>query len=351
MKTDNIPQGLLRQIVPHPAGKIGWPWTEESTPLPPLMPDGKPWPKISIVTPSYNQGKFLEETIRSVLLQNYPNLEYFIIDGGSTDNSVDIIKKYEPWLTYWVSEKDSGQSEAINKGWERSSGDIVAYLNSDDTYLSGVFAEVVGYFQEKSDCAVVHGQIIVTDEEGNDLRRWGSSFELISSVNGCNCTIGQQSAFVRRDSLKRTGFMDRALHLGMDYDLWLRLRLKYPFYYVPHVWAKLRQHSKSKSLGRIPLRSDCLSIMKKFYSAPDLPAELLRIKSRAFAWAYLFEAQKHSVTQRLFHARWWALKAFIRDSDVCLRAGSGLFIQMFFSTAIFERLRAAKRYISGKFSS
>ena len=125
----------LAELPTPPAGKTGWPWTVETPPLPPARPDGSPWPRISIVTPSYNQGQFIEETIRSILLQGYPDLEYIIIDGGSTDQSVEIIKKYEPWLTYWVSEKDRGQAHAINKGFARVSGEIGGYLNSDDFYL------------------------------------------------------------------------------------------------------------------------------------------------------------------------------------------------------------------------
>jgi len=116
----------LSGLPPPPNDRVGWPWTEATPPAGETLPDGRPWPKISIVTPSYNQGQFIEETIRSVLLQGYPNLEYLIIDGGSTDGSVEIIRKYEPWLAYWVSERDGGQSEAINKGFRRATGEIVA---------------------------------------------------------------------------------------------------------------------------------------------------------------------------------------------------------------------------------
>jgi glycosyltransferase involved in cell wall biosynthesis len=123
--------------LPPPPGKTGWPWTVETPPLPSARADANLWPRISIVTPSYNQGQFIEETIRSVLLQGYPDLEYIIIDGGSTDQSVEIIKKYAPWLTYWVSEKDKGQAHAINKGFAKATGKIGAYLNSDDFYLPG----------------------------------------------------------------------------------------------------------------------------------------------------------------------------------------------------------------------
>src|SRR5437763_87805 len=116
----------LKDLPPPPAGKTGWPWTEESEQLPDRMEDGREWPRISIVTCSYNQGCFIEETIRSVLLQGYPNLEYIIIDGESKDESVEIIRKYGSWLTYWESSPDKGQSNKINNGMKRASGDIVA---------------------------------------------------------------------------------------------------------------------------------------------------------------------------------------------------------------------------------
>ena len=134
--------GLLSSLPPPPDGSNGWPWFEQTPPLPPMLPDGKQWPKISIVTPSYNQGQFIEETIRSVLLQNYPNLEYIIMDGGSTDNTVSILEKYTDWISVWRSEKDNGQTHAINKGFENVSGFIRGYLNSDDLLLSASLQQV-----------------------------------------------------------------------------------------------------------------------------------------------------------------------------------------------------------------
>ncbi|MEW6718168.1 MAG: glycosyltransferase family 2 protein [Chloroflexota bacterium] len=125
-----------------PLGKTGWPWTEEPFQLPDRMPSGIPWPRISIVTASYNRAEFIEETIRSILLQGYPDLEYIIIDGASTDGTLDVIKKYEPWLAYWESKKDRGQSHALNKGLAKCTGDIITYFSSDDFYLPGTFEDV-----------------------------------------------------------------------------------------------------------------------------------------------------------------------------------------------------------------
>jgi glycosyltransferase involved in cell wall biosynthesis len=133
---------MLAEIPPPPVGKTGWPWTVESAQLPDRISDGRPWPLISIVTPSYNQEEFIEETIRSILLQGYPNLEYVIIDGGSHDRSVEIMIKYHTWLTGWISEHDKGQPNAINKGFRLVSGEIWQWINSDDILLLGALGRI-----------------------------------------------------------------------------------------------------------------------------------------------------------------------------------------------------------------
>src|SRR6516162_5188478 len=148
----------LAELPAPPAGKSGWPWTIESAQLPDAMPDGRAWPRISIVTPSYNQGQFIEETIRSVLLQGYPNLEYIVMDGGSKDNTLRVLRKYEHAIHFWTSAPDKGQAEAINKGFARANGEILAWLNSDDVYEMGVFAQVAKFFQQQPDIDVISGR-------------------------------------------------------------------------------------------------------------------------------------------------------------------------------------------------
>jgi glycosyltransferase involved in cell wall biosynthesis len=229
-----------------PLNKTGWPWTESSDPLPERMPDGTPWPKISIVTPSYNQAQYLEETIRSVLLQNYPNLEYIIIDGGSTDGSVEIIKKYEPWLAYWESQKDQGQSHAINKGIQQATGEFFAWINSDDYYLPGIFPERVTMLTNSIDIVLVYGDIHFIDKNGHFSHAWETKQTSPKKMLLEGNHIPQPSTLMRLIKVKSIQGVDMELKYVMDYALWLKLSLYGEFKYLPGFVANFRIHPDSK---------------------------------------------------------------------------------------------------------
>lgn len=208
------------------------------------------WPKISIVTPSYNQGKYIEQTILSVINQNYPNLEYIIIDGGSTDETVSIIKKYEQYITYWVSEKDNGQSHAINKGIEKCTGDIFNWLNSDDWYESNALFEVAAAFNADKSIQFVSGY------ENHILLNGGISIHKGTFIKStlpetieC-CEVAQPSTFFRLSSVNNIGGVSNDLHYIMDGDMWIRLLLQYGqegFVKLDKVLVNFRLHENSKT--------------------------------------------------------------------------------------------------------
>jgi glycosyltransferase involved in cell wall biosynthesis len=230
-------------------GRIDWPWNKESERLPNVMPDGSPWPRVSIVTPSYNQAQYLEETIRSVLLQGYPNIEYIIIDGGSTDGSVEIIKRYEPWLTYWISEKDQGQSHAIQKGFEHASGEIFAWLNSDDTFAHDTIYQAALALQDNPETILVYGDCNLIDHAGQAISVWHtrpcSWIDLVLESN----LIPQQTAFFHAKSYRSVNGVNLSLNYIMDYELWLRLSHLGTFLYSPKLIANFRCYPESKSLS------------------------------------------------------------------------------------------------------
>lgn len=211
------------------------------------------YPKISVITPSYNQGQFLEECINSVLRQNYPNLEYIVIDGGSTDESVEIIKKYESKITYWVSEKDNGQSDAINKGFSRATGDIIAWLNSDDLYYERSLWKVAEIYNRNREQIDRVGFIL-----GNGYRyRWPEksmsrfcpknvAFSRKVLAEGLDYIL-QPSVFVIRDAAERAGYLKESLHYCMDWEWWFRLSREHQVIVTDHMLSLSREYDETKT--------------------------------------------------------------------------------------------------------
>lgn len=247
---------ILSELPSPPGGKTGWPWTQESPQLPDTMPDGSPWPKVSIVTPSYNQGQFLEQTIRSVLLQGYPNLEYIVIDGGSTDGSIGIIRKYAPWLAYRVSEPDRGQSHGLNKGFDRATGAVFGWLNSDDYYQPGGLNILVQLRNQHPEAVAWVGVCQEVDRDGNLLigrsPRVGSARDFANW--GESAWIAQPACLFDAKTFSEIHKIDESLNYVMDVDLWMRLAERGPFATIEAVTSSVRMYTKSKSFSNVPMR-------------------------------------------------------------------------------------------------
>lgn len=241
----------LGNLPPPPAEKTGWPWTIETPPLEGIEQKAA-WPKVSIVTPSYMQGLFLEETIRSVLLQGYPNLEFILMDGGSTDESLDIIKKYEPWLAFWASEKDKSQAHAINKGLSRCTGEFFAYLNSDDVFCLGAIQRMAREFATHPEVSWISGSVIFCRSLDDILEiKPPTAFTLAESIGRRpKVGINQPSTFWRRCLFDKTGPFDENLHHILDSELIARSMMAgFRCHFIEDPIAYYRLHASSKTVA------------------------------------------------------------------------------------------------------
>lgn len=233
-----------------PSGELDldWMWHAGDAPRP-LPDDARMPPKISVITPSYNQGRFIERTIRSVLLQDYPSLEYIVIDGGSTDNTVEILRRYDSFLTYWSSEPDHGQSHAINKGFSRATGEVLCWLNSDDFYLPGTLAVAGRMLAAGTGNFAITGHCLRVHEDGSPPLLLEGKFEdrrrLLAFWKGYQ--MHQPAIFWRREVFEKVGWLNEDLHLIMDFDYWARISEFFGFVTVNRILACCSYHAEAKT--------------------------------------------------------------------------------------------------------
>jgi glycosyltransferase involved in cell wall biosynthesis len=257
----------LEQLPPPPPGRTGWPWTEASPTLPDAMPGGHPWPRVTIVTPAYNHERFIEETIRSVLLQGYPDLEYFIFDDSSPDRTAEVIRKYGEFLAHWEVQPNQGQSCSINKGLNRCTGEVFNFLSSDDCLAPGALAEVARLGTE-SRAGILIGACSQVDEAGNPIRHlppWfpGRPSEFAPSGR---YFVPQPSTFLDVALTKKVGGVRNSLVCVMDWELYLRMYLEaaggVKVATTPQVLAIARYHRncKTATVGHI-FRREVIDIL------------------------------------------------------------------------------------------
>jgi glycosyltransferase involved in cell wall biosynthesis len=272
----------LAELPPPPPDRTGWPWTEET----PLIAGTVP--QLTLITPSYNQGEFIEQTIRSVLLQGYPDLEFFILDGGSTDGTREIILKYEPWLAGWRCEKDAGQSAAINEGWARATGEILGWINSDDWYHPSALAAVGRHFAAEPAVAWLSGAVDDVDGTGVFKKRHPAApTPLARTLGRKDFGYYQPGMFWRKALVEKVGPLDGTLNYAFDSDFWVRSLLAgFEMAAIPEPVACFREHGGSKTCGLSPrvIEEDWKLFAR--YSAQLPPGE----RRQAAAWLRAYEA-------------------------------------------------------------
>jgi glycosyltransferase involved in cell wall biosynthesis len=282
----------------------------------PLMSD---LPLVSIVTPSYNQAAYLEQAIRSVLDQNYPNIEYLVVDGGSTDGSVDIICKYQNRLAWWVSEPDQGQADGINKGLARARGDIVGWLNSDDYYLAGAVARAAAALMTDSHLAMVYSDVLAVNGQGQLINIMRYDDWDLADLMAFNI-IGQPGVFMRRSVLQQTGYLDLSYRYILDHHLWLRVARVGRIKYVREQWAAARYHEAAKNVAQASgFGAEAFRLIEWMSVNPDYAMLYQENQSRIWAGAHCFNAHYLLDGGQPFKAFASYMRCFLKYPGVALQ--------------------------------
>jgi len=307
---------------------------------------------VSIITPSFNQARYLEATIQSVLSQDFSQIEYMVIDGASTDGSLEIIKKYENRLARWVSEKDKGQADAINKGLARANGNILAWLNSDDYYLPNAITSAVKAFEENPDVVMVYGDMLAVDEHGqtiNVLKYKQLSLEDLL----CFQIIGQPAVFFRREAFEKIGGLDTTFHFLLDHHLWIRIAKQGKILHLPQTWATARYHAEAKNRAKAAeFGREAFRILDWAKNQPELADAISRVERRARASAHRVDARYLLDGGQSWSAlKAWAWALFIHPPTAMARLN--IFISALLNLSGLGKLRESilrrrQRVYSGK---